>query len=334
MMTERDPLKYSVFAKARARLHALVLVGAVALAGCGGGSDAPEAGSSAGAQPAVTAQPGGGDMIIVSGASGQLGGLVIEQLLARGVPASRLILVSRTPQALQRYADMGASTRLGDFSQPATLAAAYAGGDRMLLISINSGIGTNRADLHKNAIDAAVAAGVEHIAYTSLVDLDNNTSPLAADHVRTEQFLRDSGVAWTMLRNNLYMDPVVTQAIDMIVNGSVQSATTGGIAYVTRRDCAAAAAAVLTTDGHRNQAYNITGPAVVFPQDIARALVEVTELSVRVTDPSGAPASGPMSSPSFAVVSDAVQRLTGQAPTAVRDLLEIHHDEIMAGTGA
>jgi len=173
---------------------------------------------------------------------------------------------------------------------------------------------------------------VQHVAYTSLVDLDNNDSPLAADHVRTEQFLRDSGLSWTMLRNGLYMDGLVTEAIDMIVNGRVERSDVG-IAYVTRRDCAAAAAAVLATDGHENQAYDITGPAVVFPQDIATTLTDVTEMAVAIAEPSGA-ASGAMSSPSFAVVSDAVERLTGRTPQSLRDLMEINHDEIMAGTGA
>jgi len=82
----------------------------------------------------------------------------------------------------------------------------------MLLISINTGVGAERADLHRNAIDAAVAAGVRHVVYTSFVDVDNDDSPLAGDHVRTEQMIRDSGLAWTMLRNSLYMNGVVARA--------------------------------------------------------------------------------------------------------------------------
>jgi len=328
-MKNQDTFEVGRAGKARTWLHTLAVAGAMALAACGGG-DAPEA--EAPAEAPAQAQAQDGDMIIVSGASGQLGGMVVDELLERGVAPSRLILVSRTPNALSRYADMGASTRFGDFTQPESLAAAYEGGDRMLLISIDSGMGENRAALHKNAIDAAVAAGVGHIAYTSLVDAENNTSPLAADHKLTEQFLRESGVAWTMLRNNLYMDPLVPQAMDMIVNGRVERSDVG-VAYVARQDCAAAAAAVLATDGHENQVYEITGPAVIRPQDVATALTEVTELSVRVVDPSGEP-DAMTSSPSFATVSDAVQRLTGRAPMSLQSLFEAHHDEIMAGTGA
>lgn len=272
------------------------------------------------------------DTIIVSGASGQLGGLVVEDLLARGVEPSRLILVSRTPEALAAYAAMGASTRFGDFSEPESLPAAYAGGDRMLLISIGTGVGAERADLHGNAIDAAVAAGVRHVVYTSFVDLENNDSPLAADHVRTEQMLRDSGLAWTMLRNSLYMNGVVARAARMLADGRVVSSVTGGVAYVTREDCAAAAAAVLATDGHEGRAYDITGPSVVFPQDIARAASEVTGRPIEILppEPGAAAAPGPMSSASFSVVSSAVQDLTGRPAMSVRDLLESNRAELVA----
>jgi len=320
-------------AKIRAGLHTLAFLGAAALAACGGGEnpqgEAPAQTEASGS----TAPAGGGDVIVISGASGQLGGLVVDDLLGLGVPAQRLILVSRTPQSLQRYADMGASVRFGDFTQPESLADAYAGGDKLLLISIDTLVGNGRAELQNRAVDAAVAAGVKQIVYTSLVDLDNNDSPLAADHKLTEQHIKDSGVAWTMLRNGLYMNGLVDQAIEMLVNGSVESSNVG-IAYVTREDCAAAAAAVLATEGHENRAYDITGPSVVYPQDVGRALAEDTEMSIRIVDGSGAPASGPMSSPSFAKVSNDFQTLTGRAPMSVADLFAMHHADLMAGTGA
>jgi NAD(P)H dehydrogenase (quinone) len=279
---------------------------------------------------------GSPDTIIVSGASGQLGGLVVEELLARGVQPERLILVSRTPEALGRYAALGASTRFGDFNRPESLAAAYEGGDRMLLISIDTGVGADRAALHENAIAAAVAAGVRHIAYTSFVDLDHNDSPLAADHRRTEQAIRQSGVAWTMLRNSLYMNGIVSRAARMLSDGRVTRSDIGGIAYVTREDCARAAAAVLATDGHENRAYDITGPAVVFAQDIARSASEVTGIPIEVVDPepagSGEPASAPPGSISFAVVSTAVQDLTGRPPESVTEFLASNRDALSAST--
>jgi NAD(P)H dehydrogenase (quinone) len=271
------------------------------------------------------------DTIIVSGASGQLGGLVVEELLARGVAPERLILVSRTPESLERYAALGASTRFGDFNQPLSLAAAYEGGDRMLLISIDTGVGVERAGLHRNAIDAAVAAGVEHIAYTSFVDLDRNDSPIAADHRVTEQALRESGVQWTMLRNSLYMNGIVARAARMLTEGSVVRSDVGGVAYVTREDCARAAAAVLATEGHENRAYDITGPAVVFAQDIASAVSEVTGLPIEILDPQPTDSvrAAMPGSVSFAVVSTAVRDLTGRSPESVRDFLAANRDALV-----
>jgi NAD(P)H dehydrogenase (quinone) len=271
-----------------------------------------------------------GDTLIVSGASGQLGGLVVENLLARGVEPERLILVSRTPDALEQYAAIGADTRFGDFTQPESLAAAYEGGDRLLLISIDTGVGAERAGLHKNAIDAAVEAGVRHVVYTSFVDLDNNDSPLAADHRRTEQFIRDSGLAWTMLRNSLYMNGIVGRAARMVAEGDVTRSDVGGVAYVTREDCAAAAAAVLATDGHEGRAYDITGPEVVFPQDIARVTSEITGVTITVGEPSEARTSPPPGAASFAVVSSAVRDLTGRPAQSIFDFLTAHRGELLA----
>ena len=106
------------------------------------------------------------EKIIVSGASGQLGGLVVEELLARKVAPQNLILVTRTPDGLKHYSALGASVRFGDFTQPESLATAYQGGTRMHLNRVNAG-GGQRPELHKAAIDAAIAAGVKQIAYTS-----------------------------------------------------------------------------------------------------------------------------------------------------------------------
>src|SRR5690606_32999720 len=167
-----------------------------------------------------------------------------------------------------------ASTRFGDFTQPESLPAAYAGGTRMLLISIGGGaLPEPRPVLQKRAIDAAIAAGVEQIAYTSWAAISQgDTSGISADHVATEQILMESGVAWTMLRNSVYMDGVTDQARQMIAAGrAVVPPDDVGMSYVTRADCAAAAAAVLTTPGHENKIYDITGPAVVGIQDIAEA---------------------------------------------------------------
>lgn len=283
------------------------------------------------------------EKIIVSGASGQLGGLVVQDLLARRVAPKDLILVSRTPEQLKGYADRGASVRFGDFTQPESLRAAYAGGTRMLLISINGGSG-QRAMLHKAAIDAAVAAGVKHIVYTSYVNADRyTTSMLAVDHRQTEHFLQDSGVAWTLLRNQIYANGLVDQAVQIVRDGKLVTATPNArVAYVTREDCAAAAAAVLASPaGRENRAFNITGPQPVGPHDLAALASEISgkHVDVVVLDEdayrrylreSGMPDAAVDGTVSFAKELDspwlrdpspAVAELTGRPPTSVRDLL-------------
>lgn len=278
-------------------------------------------------------QPPGNDAaerIIVSGASGQLGGLVVEELLRRGVPAERLILVSRTPDALQRYADLGAAVRYGDFTEPESLPAAYAGGVRMLLISIGR-TQLPRPEAHRNAIQAAAQAGVRHIAYTSWIGVSHGEADgLSPDHAATEQILRDSEVAWTMLRNSIYMNGVVSEAAGMLAAGRVTVPDNADrITYVTREDCAAAAAAVLTTPGHENRAYDITGPAAVGPREIAAAASAVTGVQIEVAAaPAGAPS--PFAGPAVATPSTDFETLVGRPATTVRQLLEAHREELLA----
>jgi NAD(P)H dehydrogenase (quinone) len=282
------------------------------------------------------------EKIIVSGASGQLGGLVVEELLARKVAPRDLILVTRTPEGLKHYSARGATVRFGDFTKPQSLEAAYAGGTRMLLISINAG-GVQRPELHKAAIDAAIAAGVKHIAYTSYVNADRYTdSVIAVDHRRTERYLQDSGVAWTMLRNQIYANGLADQAVQIVRDGKlVTSRPDARVAYVTREDCAAAAAAVLTTPGHENKAYNITGPDAIGPRELVSLAEEISgkTLELVVLDEqayrsylldNGTPESAVNGALSFAAELDspylrepsaAVAELTGRPPRSVRSLL-------------
>jgi len=312
------------------RTWATLAVLAIAAAGAAcGGSPEPQSGT-----PATT---GGHDgKIIVSGASGQLGRLVIDDLLARGVPASDLILVSRTPEALEEYAQLGASTRFGDFAQPESLPEAFAGGTRMLLISIGFG-DIPRPQAHKNAIDAAVAAGVEHIAYTSYVAISRgDTEGLAADHYQTEQALKESGVSWTMLRNSIYSNGQLQTAAKMLADGrAIVPAEEHPIGYVTREDCAAAAAVVLTTPGHENMAYDITGPELIGVREIAAAATAVTGKPIELVPakPGEEEAPRAFGGPGISVVSGDVEALTGRPPTSLRELFETNKDQLLAAAG-
>lgn len=271
------------------------------------------------------------DRIIVSGASGQLGRLVVKHLLARGVPAKDLILVSRTPEALQEFAKLGASTRFGDFSKPESLPAAFAGGTKMLLISIGFG-GGPRPEAHKHAIDAAVAAGVKQIAYTSFVAISGgDPSGIGADHYATEEILRKSGVHWTFLRNSIYQDVLVGQAAKMLAEGrAVVPANEVKLGYVTREDCASAAAAVLSTPGHDDKAYDITGSELIGQREIAAAASAVTGRSIAVADADpSAPPGRAFAGPAATRVSTAVKDLTGKPPMTLRQLFEAHRNALL-----
>lgn len=276
--------------------------------------------------------------IIISGASGQLGGLVVEELLARGVEPANLILVSRTPEGLARYAELGASTRFGDFLQPESLTEAYAGGTRLLLISLNSNnrdprVAPQRAELHQVAIDAAVRAGVQHIVYTSFVDADDNVSPIAVAHRATEAALRESGIAWTILRNQWYAGRLVGEAARMVADGrAVVSPNDPGTAYVTREDCAIAAAAALMTPGHENRVYEVTGPEAVRMRDVAAIASEITGVEIEVIEagPGDEVREAP---PSGTTLSTHFRDITGQPGTSARDLLEANRDALLEAIG-
>ena len=261
------------------------------------------------------------EKLIVSGAAGNLGGLTVDELLARGVPASRLILVSRTPEELKQYADRGASVRFGDFTKPESLPAAYAGGTRMLLISVGGSGEVTAADLLKRAIDAAKAAGVKHIAYTSYVGITRgDTAGRAADHQATEDALKASGVAWTMLRNSIYMHGLIGQAARMVADGrAVIPPNESTIGYVTREDCARAAAAVLSTPGHENKAYDITGPELLGVRETAAVASAVTGKPIEIVqgDADVRPGFG---RPAMSFTTSHFEELTGRKPTSLREL--------------
>ncbi|WP_031466712.1 NAD(P)H-binding protein [Sciscionella sediminilitoris] len=212
--------------------------------------------------------------IAITGASGALGRTTAE-LVFQSVEPSKVVLTTRHPDSLAEFAARGAEVRRADFADPRTLATAFTGVDRLLLISTDA-VGA-RLDQQRAAIAAAADSGVGHIAYTSVPEpVPANPALVVPDHAGTEQALRDSGVRWTMLRNNLYAHmqiPVIEQAI--AAGRLVTNTGAGAIAYVTREDCAAAAAAVLTQDGHADKAYDITGPEALTAEDLAALASEL-----------------------------------------------------------
>ena len=213
---------------------------------------------------------------IVTGAAGKFGRKVTERLLEQLHPAE-LILTTRNPQSLAGIAARGAHVRFADFDKPESLAAAFEGGDRMLLISTLS-VG-RRATQHRNAIVAAVKAGVKHIAYTSSGGArPDNPAIVIPDHLQTEDALRKSGVAFTILRDALYSEVPLTQiGPRALVSGRwIGSAGDGRIPFVSMSDCVACAARVLTSRGHEGLIYEVTGPELYSYRDAAALTAELS----------------------------------------------------------
>jgi NAD(P)H dehydrogenase (quinone) len=296
--------------------------------------------------------------IVITGASGQFGRMAAEQLLQR-VPAREVILVTRRPERLADFAARGVQVRAGDFDRPETLASAFAGAHRMLMISTDS-IGNKRLRQHRAAIDAARAAGVKHIVYTSFVGaVPENPCISTSEHVATEKMLRDSGLAWTFLRDSQYTEALVLfVAPGALMSGQWMDATGDGrVALVSREDCAACAAAAAAGEGHENRIYNITGPERVTFREVAAMAAEFggrpiqhrsvsDEEKLAFFDSLGVPRviegdeppAGPIPWPSeemvsferairegfFDVISDDVERLTGRKPRSLRQVFEQH----------
>lgn len=278
--------------------------------------------------------------IAITGASGQLGRLVADQLLTTVDPAE-LVLLTRDPAKLADYAERGADVRAADFSKPDELVEAFAGVERALLISTDA-VGA-RVEGHLAAIDAAVKAGVRHMAYTSVSGpTADNPAGVVADHAATEEALRESGLAWTMLRNNLYADMQVDSVAQAAATGQlVTNFGDGGAAYVTRADCAAVAAGVLTGEGHEGKAYDVTGPHAYTAADLAELATEKSGKPVEVVQVDDeAYTAGLVSAglPDFiaplltsfgtatrlgklATVTDVVERVGGRKPTPLSALI-------------
>lgn len=216
--------------------------------------------------------------IIVSGASGELGRKVTEQLL-KEVPAAELILLTRNPDSLADAAALGAQVRKADFDDIEALPDALTGGHVMLLISTLS-IG-RRFEQHSNAITAAKQAGVAHVVYTSSMGIQPQTPSLSGkEHYATEQFLLASGLKFTFLRNSWYADvlPTIILPASFETGALVSSVGDGCVAPVAKQDCANAAAAVLVNaDKHEGAIYEITGPDLFNFHQIAALAAEVAD---------------------------------------------------------
>lgn len=301
--------------------------------------------------------------IAITGASGQYGRRAAQLLIEGGVAPSDLILITRSPESLAEAAEQGCVVRWGDFDDRDSLVEGLAGAERMLMIS-GTRVGF-REPQHTNAVEAAKAAGIRHIVYTSFIaTVPSNPSLAVKDHLITEKLLRSSGLVWTSLRDAQYSEAVVDAMGPLtLAKGEMFSlALDGAMAFVSREDCVASAVAVLVGEGHENRAYDITGPELLTHRQVAEMLTDVTgwPIACVATDEEGMfamfdaigvprkPVDGHIASNfpwnsedmvsfdvavrdgHFAIISDDVERLTGRKPRTLRSLLEANADSLLA----
>ena len=196
-------------------------------------------------------------MIVITGATGQLGRLVIQSLLNK-LPASQIVAAVRNPARAADLAALGVQIRNADYTDPASLEVAFKGAEKVLLIS-SSEIGQRTAQ-HRNVIDAAKKAGVSLVAYTSILHADRSPLGLAAEHVATEAYLRESGLRHVLLRNGWYTENYLASVQPALQHGAfIGSAGEGRIASAARADYAEAAAVALTTPDQAGKVYELAG---------------------------------------------------------------------------
>lgn len=206
-------------------------------------------------------------MIAVTGATGHLGQLVIDQLLQK-VPAGQVIAAVRNPDKAKNLAARGVQVRLANYENPSTLASAFQGVQKLLLIS-SSEIG-KRIEQHAAAVAAAKNAGVQLLVYTSLLKTDTARMSLASEHLATENAIRASGLPFVILRNSWYIENYTENLGTALQHGAILGAAKDGrIAAATRADYAAAAVAVLTTPGHEGKVYELGGDLSFTMSDLA-----------------------------------------------------------------
>jgi len=262
--------------------------------------------------------------LVVTGASGNLGRRAGELLL--DAEAGRIVAATRSPEKLVTLADRGAEIRRADFDDPVSLIEAFAGADRLLLISTDA-LG-RRLPQHRAAIRAALRAGAKHVVYTSLPNPEKWESDFATEHAETEMALRASGLGWTVLRNNLYTDDLLPKLSSAIASGQlVAAAGDRGAAYVTREDCAGAAAAALASSDFDGRTFDVTGPAAVTHAELAKIASDVSRSRVEyLRTPSGNSFEVAIAKGYLETVTGSVEELTGYPPTSVAEFLTEHAD--------
>lgn len=291
--------------------------------------------------------------LLVTGAAGQLGQRVIHHLLvSEGVSPARIVAATRSPEKLADLAAKGIEVRKADFDDAASLPAAFAGVDRLLIISTDA-LATpgQRLTQHKAAVDAAKQAGVKHILYTSMPNPDKSLVTFAPDHLGSENAVRTSGVGYTILRNAWYLDNYLLSLPHNLDVGKWYTSTgQGHIACIAREDCARAIAAALASNSSESAIYTLTGSMANTTEEVAAIATDITGRPldvVQVTDEQLAQGLTGAGLPSFVVemlvstdaniragnfnlVTGDFTKLTGTEPQSLRDFLADHKARLTA----
>ncbi|SDA79507.1 NmrA family NAD(P)-binding protein [Sinorhizobium sp. NFACC03] len=218
------------------------------------------------------------DTLLVTGATGQLGKLVLDQLLGSGVEPTRIIATSRDSAKLADYTAKGVQARVADFDDPASLDKAFAGADRILIISTDAlDQPGKRLKQHLAAVAAAKKAGAKHILYTSMPSPETSVIPFAPDHLGTENAIKATGIPYTILRNGWYMENLFMALPHALETGQWYSSSgEGRLAHIARADAARAAAAALASDVNESRTYTLTGGELRSTNEIAALVAKAT----------------------------------------------------------
>lgn len=223
-------------------------------------------------------------MILVTGATGQLGSSVISQL-NKVSSKDQFAIFARDEKKATEYQEQGIEIRLGDFNQISSLGNAFEGITKLLLISTME---FNRFEQHKNVIDAAKMAGIKHIIYTGLAIQDietSNVKDLMQSHFDTEKYIQASGLDFTFVRNTMYTDAIPQIVGDKVFNtGIYLSGGDGKVPYALRREMGEAIANILVQDNHENKIYNITGDIAYSYANVAQTLSELANQKIDYVD--------------------------------------------------
>ncbi|MEO6116310.1 MAG: SDR family oxidoreductase [Pseudolysinimonas sp.] len=221
--------------------------------------------------------------IVITGATGHLGRLTLDALLAKGVAPSDIVAGGRSTDKLADFAARGVTVVPLDYTKPETLDAAFAGAEQVLLISASEP--GQRFAQHSAVVDAAKRAGVAHLAYTSILHADTTEHVLAPDHKATEQLIAESGIPATFLRNGWYTENFTSSAAQAIQSGEiVASVGDGRVASASRQDYAEAAAIVLTDPSSRGKTYELSGDTAWNHHELAAAVAEIARRPVVYRD--------------------------------------------------